>query len=765
MTSYIKFTPLSGARNEQGLCYLLEIDDAKILLDCGWLETFNVDDLEPLKRVAPRVDAVLLSHADIRHLGAYPYALAHLGLTCPVYGTLPMQYMGRLELRDIYQSRRDVEDFKLFGIDDIETAFNRIVTLKHSQPIQLSGKCQGITVVAYTAGHTIGGALWKIHKDTEEIVYAVDYNHKKERHLNGTVLHANGVVLETLARPSVLITDAYNALSVQPPRKNRDQALFETVTNTVQAGGSVLIPTDAAVRVLELAYLLDQHWAYHRIKTPILMLGHTSYYTVQYAKSMTEWMGGQAVKQFHQSREHPFEFRSIRLLHRVDELEKYPGAKVVLATSPSLEGGFARELFMQWATDPKNVVVLTERAEPGSLSRMLRDEWQSHFADANTSTVHPAVEIDRSVYLQAKRKILLEGEELRAHLEAERTRREREAHEAAVIARSRNVLDEALESDSSGSEDEDDDLSDDGRNSRIGMRGGGGDDADVRHRNQAVLDTEHDLYVRDGVRSGGFFKQTQSFPMFPFTERRRRFDDYGEAIHQDHYMQDIEGLELAAGRTVKAQPNFGSGTGVKSEEEKAREPEPEAPCKYTVSTVALRIQCKVQYLDFEGLSDGRSIKTILPQVAPRKLIVVHGSDEATEDLARSCLASARMTHDVFAPSIGETLNIGDSEVAFLAARVQVPLDSTTPTLQAISHEQQRQRTRQATIVGHVKLTDLRRVLQQNGMQAEFRDEGVLVCNDRVAIRKTAEGRVLLEGSLSSDYFKIRRLLYSQLAIV
>ena len=32
----------------------------------------------------------------------------------------------------------------------------------------------------------IGGAMWKIVKEGEEdIVYAVDVNHKKERHLNG----------------------------------------------------------------------------------------------------------------------------------------------------------------------------------------------------------------------------------------------------------------------------------------------------------------------------------------------------------------------------------------------------------------------------------------------------------------------------------------------------------------------------------------------------------------------------------------------------
>ena len=44
----------------------------------------------------------------------------------------------------------------------------------------------GISITPYPAGHMIGGTMWKILKDNEEeIVYAVDFNHKKERHLNG----------------------------------------------------------------------------------------------------------------------------------------------------------------------------------------------------------------------------------------------------------------------------------------------------------------------------------------------------------------------------------------------------------------------------------------------------------------------------------------------------------------------------------------------------------------------------------------------------
>ena len=44
-----------------------------------------------------------------------------------------------------------------------------------------TGKGQGIRITPYAAGHMIGGTIWKITKETEEIVYAVDYNHKKER--------------------------------------------------------------------------------------------------------------------------------------------------------------------------------------------------------------------------------------------------------------------------------------------------------------------------------------------------------------------------------------------------------------------------------------------------------------------------------------------------------------------------------------------------------------------------------------------------------
>ena len=41
--------------------------------------------------------------------------------------------------------------------------------------------------------------------------------------------HLNGAVLETLSRPSLLITDAYTALNIQARRKERDIQLMSMI--------------------------------------------------------------------------------------------------------------------------------------------------------------------------------------------------------------------------------------------------------------------------------------------------------------------------------------------------------------------------------------------------------------------------------------------------------------------------------------------------------------------------------------------------------
>lgn len=106
----MRFTPLSGARADGApLAHLLEIGppDATLtlLLDCGWSSAPDAEaSLQPLLAALPRVDAVLLSHPDLRHAGALPIAVGRHGLAAPVYGTAPIAKMGAMFAYDAYLS-------------------------------------------------------------------------------------------------------------------------------------------------------------------------------------------------------------------------------------------------------------------------------------------------------------------------------------------------------------------------------------------------------------------------------------------------------------------------------------------------------------------------------------------------------------------------------------------------------------------------------------------------------------------------------------
>ena len=37
--------------------------------------------------------------------------------------------------------------------------------------------------------------------------------------------------------------------------------------------------------------------------------------------------------------------------------------------------------------------------------------------------------------------------------------------------------------------------------------------------------------------------------------------------------------------------------------------------------VQVNVDCQIAYIDLEGLNDGRAVKTIIPQVNPRKMVL------------------------------------------------------------------------------------------------------------------------------------------------
>nr|KAF6499613.1 cleavage and polyadenylation specific factor 2 [Molossus molossus] len=685
MTSIIKLTTLSGVQEESALCYLLQVDEYRFLLDCGWDEHFSMDIIDSLRKHVHQIDAVLLSHPDPLHLGALPYAVGKLGLNCAIYATIPVYKMGQMFMYDLYQSRHNTEDFTLFTLDDVDAAFDKIQQLKFSQIVNLKGKGHGLSITPLPAGHMIGGTIWKIVKDgEEEIVYAVDFNHKRE-------IHLNGCSLEMLSRPSLLITDSFNATYVQPRRKQRDEQLLTNVLETLRGDGNVLIAVDTAGRVLELAQLLDQIW---RTKDAglgvysLALLNNVSYNVVEFSKS------------------------------------------------------------------------------------------------------------------QLRKRVKLEGKELEEYLEKEKLKKEA----AKKLEQSKEA-----DIDSSDESDVEEDI-----------------DQPSAHK------TKHDLMMKgEGSRKGSFFKQAKkSYPMFPAPEERIKWDEYGEIIKPEDFLVP----ELQATEEEKSKLESGLTNG----DEPMDQDLSDVPTKCISMTESIEIKARVTYIDYEGRSDGDSIKKIINQMKPRQLIIVHGPPEASQDLAECCRAFGGKDIKVYMPKLHETVDATsethiyqvrlkdslvsslqfckakDAELAWIDGvldmrvskvdtgvileegelkddvedsemQVDAPSDSSViaqqkamkslfgddekeigeeseiiPTLEPLPPNEVP--GHQSVFMNEPRLSDFKQVLLREGIQAEFVG-GVLVCNNQVAVRRTETGRIGLEGCLCQDFYRIRDLLYEQYAIV
>lgn len=732
----MQVTPLCGVYNENPLSYLVTVDGFNFLIDCGWNDHFDTSILQPLQRVASKVDAVLLSHPDTLHLGALPYAVKHFGLRAPVFSTPPVARLGLLSMYDHYLSRKQLSDFDLFTLDDIDDAFKSLTTLTYSQNYHIPGKGEGIVIAPHAAGHLLGGTIWKITKDGEDVIYAVDFNHRKERHLNGTAL-------ESFVRPAVLITDAFNALNNQPSRRQRDQEFLDAILKTLKLDGNVLLPVDTAGRVLELILILEQYWAQHHLSYPIYFLTYVASSTVDYAKSFLEFMSDAIAKSFEHTRNNAFLLKHVTLLVNKSELEKVPeGPKVVLSSMASLEAGFSHDIFVEWADDPKNLVLFTERGQFGTLARMLQSDPPPRYVKVTMS-----------------KRIPLAGEELAAYEEEQNRKKKEEALKATL------VKEEELKANSSDDIKLEDPMVIDAGASHLSLTAAG-----------PINIAFKDIFVDGFVPSS-----TSVAPMFPHYEEPCDWDDFGEIINPDDYV--IKDEDMGQGtRTVDGDLNG------KLDDGSAGLMLDTAPSKVESWDLTVEVKCSRVYLDFEGRSDGRSIKSILSHVAPLKLVLVHGSAEATEHLKEHCMD--HVCRDVYAPRLEETIDVtsdlcaykvqlseqlmsnvlfkklGDYEVAWLDAQVE-KTESGMLSILPLSRPAPPHKT---VLVGDLKMADFKQFLASKGVQVEFAG-GALRCGEFVTLRKVGDAsqkggaaaiqQIILEGPLSEEYYKIRDYLYSQ----
>lgn len=165
------------------------------------------------------------------------------------------------------------------------------------------------------------------------------------------------------------------------------------------------------------------------------------------------------------------------------------------------------------------------------------------------------------------------------------------------------------------------------------------------HRNKdeftdLTIGANYDTYVKHPVRTSSTFKdvgrerekekERVRMKMFPYYERRRRGrrDAYGELVDVEMWVRrgkELHGNADGGGGEDAAAAAAADGMEqiqIGAQQQLEKEREKEVPSKFVSSSLTLDVRCSLMYIDFEGLNDGRAVKTILPQVNPRKMVSI-----------------------------------------------------------------------------------------------------------------------------------------------
>jgi Cft2 family RNA processing exonuclease len=449
MTIDIEVIPISND-SEVFHCSILRIGSIRILLDCGWTEqmdVFQYSDLPP--SLFSQIDAVLLSHYTLNHVGALPYLMFRsLGKKLRILGdmaggalprviaTEAVRRLGELSLASLHEDLDKVktpsvsDDSYALSVEDIVTAFACVQPVQFNECVEITSRDGSVkvTITAQPAGKLIGGAYFVITVGSQRIVYAVDYAMQAGQAVAG-------LGIGPARSPSVLITD-----SAPRPLKNGDvlqpSSLMSCIKQTVRGGGNVLIPVDATGDVLELVLLIES--AYNQDAAlqvyPVVFVSPLGDVVLDQVKTRMEWMSHHVLNEFEQSQNftaHPFLLQHVQLCSGLHEyFEKHTNAKIVISTSAFLDFGDSRELFARFSNDSNNLVILTQSPLQGSLA-------ERALAGASEVTVSQYVKTPlsdeqlRQVYREALEKEA-QDDELRRRRLRERTPQQLSAPSSAA---------------------------------------------------------------------------------------------------------------------------------------------------------------------------------------------------------------------------------------------------------------------------------------------------------------------------------------------
>jgi metallo-beta-lactamase family protein len=376
----VKF--LGGAGTVTGSKYLLEIDDFRLLVDCGLfqgLKELRLRNREPIPIDPSQIDAVVLTHAHLDHCGYLP-KLFKDGFDGPVYCTVPTVDLVKLILRDSAKLQEEEAEFArkkgyskhanpqpLYEQKDVEAVLPKL--RGHSYHVQVR-ITENIECSFYNAGHILGASIVKLTitgiSQTKTIVFSGDLGRTSDPILFAPESPGNADIL--------FIESTYG--SREHNEVTSESEIQRYLTETFDRGGSLLIPAFSVGRTQNILMILKNLLMKKAIpEIPIFMdspmaIRATDLYRryVSYHKLTEQEIEGE--DSFISLRRN---LRIIRTHQESKAINNHLGPAVIISASGMMTGGRVLHHLYNRLQNPNDSVLIVGYQAEGTRGRRLLD--------------------------------------------------------------------------------------------------------------------------------------------------------------------------------------------------------------------------------------------------------------------------------------------------------------------------------------------------------------------------------------------------------
>ncbi len=250
-------TFLGGASEVGASCNLIQINGLNLLVDAGIrmgnnsLEGVPADSLPDLSRISELggVDAVLVTHAHMDHIGALP--LIHESYPhAPIYALKPTIRLMQVLLADalkIMQIKAEQEmDVPLYDPIMVERMFTKVIGVEYNNPVNIG---ENVDIYLFPAGHILGASCVGVEVGQERLLITGDISLSDQR----TVA---GASIPDFPAQALIIESTYGN-RMHSNRDTEEKRLATAINDTIKDGGKVLIPAFALGRAQEVILILQ----------------------------------------------------------------------------------------------------------------------------------------------------------------------------------------------------------------------------------------------------------------------------------------------------------------------------------------------------------------------------------------------------------------------------------------------------------------------------------------------------------------------------